>query len=327
MSKPLVSIITPCYNGEKNAHRMIESVLNQTYSPIEYIFINDGSTDKTEELFNSYLPKFEEKGIKVIYEYQENAGQSAAVNLGLKLFTGDYLSWADADDILFPESVEKRVEFLENHPEYGCVQSDAYIVRETDLSTHLKKLSQNFPRSAEENQFELCLTGECSLGAPHCFLVRRSAFVEAIPSLDIYTGRREQNIQLMLPVYYKFKRYFLDEPLCSYVVSPESHSHGHEGHNDRLLKQTDGYIDIFTNTLISIDMPQIERQKYLDIIMNIYAHRKLDLSVKLKDKALAKEQVRILKKIGKYKLRDRFAAAVANFPVLTPIYKLIKKLF
>ncbi len=65
MSKPLVSIITPCYNGEKTAHRMIESVLAQTYSPIEYIFINDGSTDNTEELFNSYLPKFEEKGSKL----------------------------------------------------------------------------------------------------------------------------------------------------------------------------------------------------------------------------------------------------------------------
>ncbi len=327
MSKPLVSIITPCYNGEKSAHRMIESVLGQTYSPIEYIFINDGSTDKTEELFNSYLPKFEEKGIKVIYKYQENAGQSAAVNQGLKLFTGDYLSWADADDILFPESVEKRVEFLENHPEYGCVQSDTYIVKEDDVNTPIKRMSEGFPRSAEEYQFELCLTGKCFIGAPHCFLVRRTAFVDAIPTLDIYTGRKEQNIQLFLPIYYKNKRYFLNEPLCSYVVSSESHSHGQEGNAHRLLKQTEGYIDIFTNTLNSIDMPENERKKYLDIVMNIYAHRKLRLSVQLKDKTLAKEQIKILKNIGTVRFRDRFTAAAAGSVILTPLYKIFQKIF
>ncbi len=326
MSKPLVSIITPCYNGEKSAHRMIESVLSQTYSPIEYIFINDGSTDKTEELFNSYLPRFEEKGIKVIYRYQENAGQSTAVNLGLKLFTGDYLCWTDADDILFPDSVEKRVEFLEAHPEYGCVQSDAYIVKEDDLDTPIKKISEGFPRSAEENQFELCLRGE-SFICCHCFMVRTSALVDVIPSRDIYTGRREQNLQLILPVYYKYKRYFLSEPLCSYVVSEESHSHGQEGKAERLLKQTDGYIDIFTTTLKGIDMPENERKKYIDIIMNIYAHRKLSLSVKLKDKALAKEQLKILKDIGTLRVRDRFAALAAGSAILTPLYKIIQKLF
>ncbi len=326
MSKPLVSIITPCYNGENNAHRMIESVLGQTYSPIEYIFINDGSTDKTEELFISYLPKFEEKGIKVIYRYQENAGQSAAVDLGLKLFTGDYLSWADADDILFPESVEKRVEFLENHPEYGCVQSDAYMVREDNIDTPIKRISKGFPKSAEENQFELSLRGECYIGAPHCFLVRASAFLEVNPTRSIYTGRKEQNWQLFLPIYYKFKRYFLDEPLCSYVVSPHSHSHAKLS-TKKLIERTDGYIEILTETLKTIPMPEDERKRYSDIYMNIYARKKLYLSVNINNKELAKEQLQILKNIGTVKFRDRFACAAAGSKFIKTLFKIVKKLF
>lgn len=325
MSKPLVSIITPCYNGEKNAHRMIESVLSQTYSPIEYIFINDGSTDGTEELFKSYLQRFEEKGIKVIYRYQENAGQSAAVNQGLKLFTGDYLSWADADDILFPESVEKRVEFLESHPEYGCVQSDAYMVYDNDIETPVKRISEGFPRSHEENQFELCLLGNSYICC-HCFMVRSSAFLDVIPERDIYTGRKEQNWQLFLPIYYKHKRYFLNEPLCSYVVSQNSHSHTKLS-TEKAIERADGYIDILSHTLNSIQMSESERTGYMNKVLNIYARKKLYLSVELSDKSLASEQLQILKSIGTAKFRDEFAAAASKSKFVKLLFKAAKKIF
>lgn len=325
MSKPLVSIITPCYNGEKNAHRMIESVLSQTYSPIEYIFINDGSTDKTEELFKSYLPQFEEKGIKVIYRYQENAGQSAAVNQGLKLFTGDYLCWTDADDILFPDSVEKRVEFLESHPEYGCIQSDAYMVNEEDINKPVKRISAGFPRSAEENQFELCLIGESYICC-HCFMVRSSAFLDVNPSRSIYTERKEQNWQLLLPVYYKYKRYFLNEPLCSYIKYADSHSHSSLT-PEKAIDRAQGYIDILTHTLEAIEMPEEERQKYMNLVLNIYARKKLYLCVNTGNKKLAKEQLQILKTIGTVKFRDKFACAAACSKLIKPLFVLAKKIF
>ena len=59
---PLVSIITPCYNGEKKAIKFLNSVLEQTYKNIEFIIVNDGSTDKTEEIILSYRDKFISKG-------------------------------------------------------------------------------------------------------------------------------------------------------------------------------------------------------------------------------------------------------------------------
>lgn len=324
MPNPLVSIITPCYNGEKSAHRMIESVLSQTYSPIEYIFINDGSTDKTEELFKSYLPKFEEKGIKVIYESQKNAGQAAAVNRGLKLFTGDYLCWADSDDILFPESVKKRVEFLESHPEYSCVQSDAYMVKDSDLDTPIKRISEGFPESHKEDQFELCIKGESYICC-HCFMVRASLFLKVNPTRSIYTGRNEQNWQLMLPVYYKNKRYFLNEPLCSYVISSTSHSHSKLS-TEKAIDRANGYIEILSHTLDSIEMPDSERSRYMNIVLNIYARKKLYLCVNTGNNSLAKEQLNILKSIGTAKFRDKFAYAAVKSKVVKVFYKLLKKI-
>ena len=64
----LVSIVTPCYNGENYLDRFFRSVLAQTYPSLELVFINDGSTDHTEQLAESFRPQLEERGIRFIYE-------------------------------------------------------------------------------------------------------------------------------------------------------------------------------------------------------------------------------------------------------------------
>ena len=128
--KPLVSIITPCYNGEKYADRYFQSVLNQTYDHLELIFVNDGSTDRTEEIALSYKKELEEKGIQYTYLYQDNAGQAAALNNGLKIFHGEYLVWPDSDDEMTPDSIEKRAAFLESHPDLGIMRSNGITVND-----------------------------------------------------------------------------------------------------------------------------------------------------------------------------------------------------
>ena len=91
MEKALVSIITPCYNGAAVIGRMIESVLAQTYDNIEYILVNDGSKDDTERVVLSYQEQFEKRGYRFLYVKQENGGLGAAINAGLRVFSGDYL--------------------------------------------------------------------------------------------------------------------------------------------------------------------------------------------------------------------------------------------
>ena len=132
MENPLVSIVTPCFNGEKFIERFLNSILNQTYSNIELILINDGSKDKTEKIIETYKAKFAKKQIEFVCEYQENSGQAAALNRGLKYITGEYLVWPDSDDELMPEFIEKKVEFLQKHREFEYCYGKSIIVNENN---------------------------------------------------------------------------------------------------------------------------------------------------------------------------------------------------
>ena len=96
MSK--ISVIIPVYNGEKYIQRCVDSVLNQTYSDIEIIVINDGSTDNTENILKSYS--------NIVLINKENEGVSKARNTGLSLAKGDYVYFCDADDYLEKNAFE-----------------------------------------------------------------------------------------------------------------------------------------------------------------------------------------------------------------------------
>lgn len=83
MPEPLISIIMPCFNGEKYIEAAINSILAQNCQPIELIIIDDGSTDNSKEVIQAF-------GDKVQYYYQPNGGPSKARNLGLTIAKGDY---------------------------------------------------------------------------------------------------------------------------------------------------------------------------------------------------------------------------------------------
>ena len=89
----MISIIIPAYNAEKYIERSINSVLNQSYPDIELIVVNDGSTDRTSKILESY-------GDKIRYFYQENRGVASARNLGIEIANGNYIAFLDSDDYL-----------------------------------------------------------------------------------------------------------------------------------------------------------------------------------------------------------------------------------
>ena len=107
-----VSIIIPAYNAEKYVSRMLESILNQTYSNVECIIIDDGSTDNTYKTIQQYKEKFDKRRKVLKLLHQENKGQAAALNLGLKQVTGEYLIWADSDDYFELDAFETMVDCL-----------------------------------------------------------------------------------------------------------------------------------------------------------------------------------------------------------------------
>lgn len=109
MGNPYVSIIIPVYNGQNHIRRAVQSAVSQTYPFVEVIVVNDGSTDDTGIILKQF------DNIKVFNI--ENKGVSNARNLGLVNCIGDYIMFLDADDELFPYSVESAVGHLKQS---GC---------------------------------------------------------------------------------------------------------------------------------------------------------------------------------------------------------------
>ena len=124
----LVSIIIPCYNGEKFIDNSIESVYIQDYSPIELIVVDDESTDGSAERIQAWQSKFAEKGNNLKYVYQKNRGPGGAIDTGLKYVTGTYLTLLDADDVYLPGAIRKKVEFLDTHSDYVGVRNNGWRV-------------------------------------------------------------------------------------------------------------------------------------------------------------------------------------------------------
>ena len=107
---PLVSIIIPVYNGAQWIGETLASALSQTYSNIEIIVVNDGSTDNTADVVCRYA----QANLQLVE--QPNRGQSAALNHGLSLAKGDYIQYLDGDDLLATDKIERQLAFLQRQP-------------------------------------------------------------------------------------------------------------------------------------------------------------------------------------------------------------------
>ena len=124
MSKVKISILMPAYNAAKYIGEAIDSVLMQTYVLFELIIVNDGSTDNTVDVIHSY------KDDRIVLIDQEHGGVSKALNTGLAVARGAYIARFDADDICYPDRLQKQFDFLETHSSFLIVGSDAEYMLE-----------------------------------------------------------------------------------------------------------------------------------------------------------------------------------------------------
>lgn len=108
----VVTVLMPVYNAEKYLKEAIESILNQTYKEFDFLIIDDGSTDGSETIINSY------KDSRIIFlKNERNMGIVKTLNKGLSLIDSEYICRMDSDDIAVPKRLEKQLLYMENHPE------------------------------------------------------------------------------------------------------------------------------------------------------------------------------------------------------------------
>lgn len=116
MNEPMVTVLMSVYNGEKFLKEAIESILTQTFTDFEFLIINDGSTDNSVKIIESY----NDSRIKLINN-EKNLKLIASLNKGISIAKGKYIARMDCDDISMPDRLEKEVDFLESSLEYGLV--------------------------------------------------------------------------------------------------------------------------------------------------------------------------------------------------------------
>lgn len=280
-----MSIITPCFNGESYLNRYFSSILQQTYSPLELIFVNDGSADRTAEIAESYRPLLETKGIRFIYLYQENAGQAAALNRGLKLFTGDYLTWPDADDEMTPDCIEKKVAYLQAHPYCEMCICKATSVEEDDPERTVALLERIIP-AGEDNLFHDFIFIKNVFFCPGGYMVRTSAIDDAIPQREIYDGPGGQNAQILLPIAYRGKYGYMDDILYKYYIRSDSHSHSLNT-SEKIILQLERFERILLETLMR--MPDGVFSQYQMEIRQHYARLRFGNALDTRDPKLIKK--------------------------------------
>lgn len=122
MKGPLASVVIPAYNAERYIGEAIESVLAQTYSPLELIVVDDGSADRTAELAGAYP--------EATVIVQENSGPSAARNRGAATASGEFLTFHDSDDAMTPDKLAVQVGYLRDNPSAGCVLAGQELIVE-----------------------------------------------------------------------------------------------------------------------------------------------------------------------------------------------------
>lgn len=217
-----VSVVTPVYNGEFYLARMLDSVLNQTYATIDMILVDDGSTDGTIKVAEDYQEKFAERGYGFRLVKASHRCASGAINQGLPYVDGEYLIWPDSDDFLEPESVAKRVSFLQSHPQYECVRSLSYYFN-AETGELMERADEKTGDLSKEDLFWDILESKTFVCCG-CYMLRAKSFFEIYPKRHIPEYNVGQNFQMLLPFMYRHKCPTIQERLYGVYVREGSHS-------------------------------------------------------------------------------------------------------
>jgi glycosyltransferase involved in cell wall biosynthesis len=209
-NSPKVSVIVPCYNMGKYIDETIDSVLNQTYQDFEIIIVNDGSTDS---FTNQKLENFDKPKTTILTI--QNKGLGGARNYGIENALGEYILPLDADDIIYPDYLEKAVNVIENNAIVRIVYCKAEFF---EAKSGLWDLPDyNFPLILEQNLI-FCTA-----------LYRKSDFLKTkgYSTKMSYMGWEDWNfwlslIELSKPEYYNNAAFRIPEVLFKYRIRENS---------------------------------------------------------------------------------------------------------
>ena len=246
---PKVSVIIPAYNHEKYLKETIYSVLKQTVTDFELIIINDGSADKSEEVIKSVEDE------RIRYFYQDNQGAHNALNRGIKLAKGKYISILNSDDVYCPDRFETFLNILEQDDSVHAVFSHIeYIDEEGNFIRYKKGSEDNWTNhdpetsfKGEENIFLNLLAGNFLVSTSNLFC-RRSVFQK----IGFFSNLRyAHDYEFFLRLCYHFNVRIVNKPLLKYRI-----------HSANTIKENEAETDfevgiILSDLLLNYDLDKI----------------------------------------------------------------------
>ncbi|MEH7301285.1 glycosyltransferase [Neobacillus drentensis] len=197
----MISVVLAVYNNENFIGEAIESILNQTFTDFELIIINDGSSDRTEEVIQSFSDS------RIRYVKQENKGVAGAKNAGLKLAQGDFITIHDSDDISLPNRFERMLKGLESS-DIGFTHCDMLLMNEKGQPFGYWQSNNIFP----ESMYSFFL----NIGTPFnnpTILFKKEAVNGLLFDESVKVGSDTDHV---LQIAREWKSYHIPEPLYLY---------------------------------------------------------------------------------------------------------------
>ncbi len=187
ISRPLVSIVLPVYNGSRYLDQSIESCLSQTYLNWELVIVDDASTDSTPAIINRHINT--DSRIQSI-RHEANRKMTVALNTGFSQAKGDYLTYTSDDNCFRPQALEVMVDFLESHPEFDIVYCDF-----TTIDAEGRPLN-NISVQQPEKVFKGNIHGAC-------FLFRRAVFEKLGGYNEEFMLAQDYDFWLRASIYFR----------------------------------------------------------------------------------------------------------------------------
>ena len=205
MAAPLVSVILPVYNGSGCLRDAVESVLAQTYQPVELIAVNDGSTDDSADILAAY-------GSRLVLINQANGGVARARNAGLAAARGEFVAFLDQDDWWLPEKVAKQVELFLSDAGLGLVHTGIDQFDDRCNRYGATVYDTGGSRSLLGNCFDRLLLGNGVFNSS--VMIRKSVLAKAGMFDVTLGGNTVQDFDLWLRIARHFRFGYLSEKLA-----------------------------------------------------------------------------------------------------------------
>ncbi len=212
MDQEKVSIVIPVYNVEQLLPKCVDSILEQTHKNTEIILVNDGSTDDSLSICESYAKKHK----NIIVENQKNAGQSAARNTGLKHITGDYLFFVDSDDWIDKNTISVLLKLLKEHNaqvvecdlSYSNLPETHGEFDENKCDVKIESRIEALKRIIENQRFSVCV---------------RLYDAKTVKGINFVVGKNAPDVYYTCEVFNRTdKNIYINYPFYKYLYNPTS---------------------------------------------------------------------------------------------------------